>query len=203
VLSIALGIAVRRVALFGVSFALGAFFAGMILSESELSHQAAQETLPLRDAFAVLFFVSVGMLLDPVVLMDQFWPLLATLGIILFGKSVAAFAIVRLFRYPKATALVISASLAQIGEFSFILAGLGLALGVLSGAGAGPGPGRRHHLDPAQSGRSSSCSTALRPRKRRRAKFRKRRCPRSRADTDVADRPLHRGRSWPGGQRHR
>jgi CPA2 family monovalent cation:H+ antiporter-2 len=130
VLSIALGIAFGASALFGVSFALGAFFAGMILSESELSHQAAQETLPLRDAFAVLFFVSVGMLLDPVVLMDQFWPLLATLGIILFGKSVAAFVIVRLFRYPKATALVISASLAQIGEFSFILAGLGLALGV-------------------------------------------------------------------------
>jgi K+:H+ antiporter len=131
VLSIALGIAFGASALFGVSFALGAFFAGMILSESELSHQAAQETLPLRDAFAVLFFVSVGMLLDPVVLMDQFWPLLATLGIILFGKSVAAFVIVRLFRHPKATALVISASLAQIGEFSFILAGLGLTLGIL------------------------------------------------------------------------
>ena len=131
VLSIALGIAFGASALFGVSFALGAFFAGMILSESALSHQAAQETLPLRDAFAVLFFVSVGMLLDPVVLMEQFWPLLATLGIILFGKSVAAFVIVRLFRHPRATALVISASLAQIGEFSFILAGLGLALGVL------------------------------------------------------------------------
>ena len=131
VLSIALGIAFGASALFGVSFALGAFFAGMILSESELSHQAAQETLPLRDAFAVLFFVSVGMLLDPVVLMEQFWPLLATLGIILFGKSVAAFVIVRLFRHPRATALVISASLAQIGEFSFILAGLGLGLGIL------------------------------------------------------------------------
>jgi CPA2 family monovalent cation:H+ antiporter-2 len=131
VLSIALGIAFGASALFGVSFALGAFFAGMILSESELSHQAAQETLPLRDAFAVLFFVSVGMLLDPVVLMEQFWPLLATLGIILFGKSIAAFVIVRLFRHPRATALVISASLAQIGEFSFILAGLGLGLGIL------------------------------------------------------------------------
>ncbi|MBA4098847.1 MAG: Kef family K(+) transporter [Rhodospirillum sp.] len=131
VLSIALGIAFGASILFGVSFALGAFFAGMILSESELSHQAAQETLPLRDAFAVLFFVSVGMLLDPVVLVEQFWPLLATLGIILFGKSVAAFVIVRLFRHPKATALVISASLAQIGEFSFILAGLGLGLGIL------------------------------------------------------------------------
>src|SRR6185295_4015012 len=90
VLSIALGIAFGASALFGVSFALGAFFAGMILSESVLSHQAAQETLPLRDAFAVLFFVSVGMLLDPTILVDQFWPLLATLAIILFGKSVAA-----------------------------------------------------------------------------------------------------------------
>ena len=131
VLSIALGIAFGASVLFGVSFALGAFFAGMILSESELSHQAAQETLPLRDAFAVLFFVSVGMLLDPVVLMEQFWLLLATLGIILFGKSVAAFVIVRLFGHPTSTALVISASLAQIGEFSFILAGLGLTLGIL------------------------------------------------------------------------
>ena len=131
VLAIALGIAFGAAALFGVSFALGAFFAGMILSESELSQQAAEETLPLRDAFAVLFFVSVGMLLDPVVLMEEFWPLLATLIIILFGKSVAAFVIVRVFGHPKSTALVISASLAQIGEFSFILAGLGLSLGVL------------------------------------------------------------------------
>ncbi|HEU4827059.1 MAG TPA: cation:proton antiporter, partial [Dongiaceae bacterium] len=111
VLSIALGIAFGAAALFGVSFALGAFFAGMILSESELSHQAAQETLPLRDAFAVLFFVSVGMLLDPAILVDQLWPLLGTLAIILFGKSVAAFLIVRAFRHSKDTALVISASL--------------------------------------------------------------------------------------------
>jgi len=131
VLSIALGIAFGAAALFGVSFALGAFFAGMILSESELSHQAAQETLPLRDAFAVLFFVSVGMLLDPTILVVQFWPLLATMAIILFGKSAAAFVIVRAFGHPKGTALIISASLAQIGEFSFILAGLGLTLGIL------------------------------------------------------------------------
>jgi CPA2 family monovalent cation:H+ antiporter-2 len=131
VLSIALGIAFGAAALFGVSFALGAFFAGMVLSESELSHQAAQETLPLRDAFAVLFFVSVGMLLDPTILVDQFWPLLAAMAIILLGKSFAAFVIVRLFRHPIGTALVISASLAQIGEFSFILAGLGVALGIL------------------------------------------------------------------------
>jgi CPA2 family monovalent cation:H+ antiporter-2 len=131
VLSIALGIAFGAATLFDVSFALGAFFAGMVLSESELSHQAAQETLPLRDAFAVLFFVSVGMLLDPVILANQFWPLLATMIVVLFGKSAAAFLIVRLFGHPKATALVISASLAQIGEFSFILAGLGLGLGIL------------------------------------------------------------------------
>lgn len=132
VLSIALGIAFGAALLFGVSFALGAFFAGMILSESELSHQAAQETLPLRDAFAVLFFVSVGMLLDPATLLDQFWLLLATLLIITLGKSAAAFAIVRAFGHPRRTAFVISASLAQIGEFSFILAGLGVSLGLLS-----------------------------------------------------------------------
>jgi CPA2 family monovalent cation:H+ antiporter-2 len=131
VLSIALGIAFGAALLFDVSFALGAFFAGMILSESELSHQAAQETLPLRDAFAVLFFVSVGMLLDPATLLEQFWLLLATLFIIIIGKSVAAFLIVRAFRYPLRTALVISASLAQIGEFSFILASLGAGLGLL------------------------------------------------------------------------
>lgn len=131
VLSIALGIAFGAAELFDVSFALGAFFAGMILSESELSHQAAQETLPLRDAFAVLFFVSVGMLLDPAILLEQFWLLLATLLIITVGKSVAAFWIVRAFGHPKSTALVISASLAQIGEFSFILAGLGASLGLL------------------------------------------------------------------------
>jgi CPA2 family monovalent cation:H+ antiporter-2 len=131
VLAIALGIAFGSSALFGVSFALGAFFAGMILSESELSHQAAEETLPLRDAFAVLFFVSVGMLLNPAILLDQFWPLLGTLAIVLVGKSAAAFVIVRVFRHPPAVALVIAASLAQIGEFSFILAGLGLALGLL------------------------------------------------------------------------
>ncbi len=131
VLSIALGIAFGAALLFGVSFALGAFFAGMILSESELSHQAAQESLPLRDAFAVLFFVSVGMLLDPATLLDQFWLLLATLLIVTLGKSAAAFLIVRAFGHARRTALIISASLAQIGEFSFILAGLGLSLGLL------------------------------------------------------------------------
>ncbi len=131
VLAIALGVALGASVLFDVSFALGAFFAGMILSESELSQRAAQETLPLRDAFAVLFFVSVGMLVDPMIVFREPLPLLATLFIIVFGKSVAAYFIVRMFGYPKSHALTISASLAQIGEFSFILAGLGVTLSLL------------------------------------------------------------------------
>jgi CPA2 family monovalent cation:H+ antiporter-2 len=131
VLAIALGFAFGSAQLFGVSFALGAFFAGMILSESELSQRATKETLPLRDAFAVLFFVSVGMLFDPSIIVRDFWPVLATVAIIVVGKSLAALAIVRAFGHPMSTALTISASLAQIGEFSFILAGLGVALGVL------------------------------------------------------------------------
>lgn len=131
VLAIALGVAFGAAILFDVSFALGAFFAGMILSESELSHRAAQETLPLRDAFAVLFFVSVGMLVDPAIILRDPLALLATVFIIVLGKSVAAFAIVRMFRYSHDTALTISASLAQIGEFSFILAGLGVSLALL------------------------------------------------------------------------
>ncbi len=131
VLAIALGMAAGASYLFGVSLALGAFFAGMILSESELSHRAAQESLPLRDAFAVLFFVSVGMLFDPAILIENPWPVIATVFIILVGKSLAAFLIVVAFRRPVSTALTISASLAQIGEFSFILAGLGIALNLL------------------------------------------------------------------------
>ncbi|MGE0061611.1 MAG: YbaL family putative K(+) efflux transporter [Xanthobacteraceae bacterium] len=131
VLAIALGVAFAAASLFGVSFALGAFFAGMVMSESELSQRAANETLPLRDAFSVLFFVSVGMLFDPAIVVRDFWPVLVTVLIIVFGKSVAAFAIVRLFGYPTPTALMISVSLAQIGEFSFILAGLGVALGLM------------------------------------------------------------------------
>ena len=131
VLAIALGFAFGAAKLFGVSFALGAFFAGMILSESELSQRAAEETLPLRDAFAVLFFVSVGMLFDPWIIVRDFWPVIATFLIIVIGKSAAALAIVLAFGYPLRTALTISASLAQIGEFSFILAGLGVLLGVL------------------------------------------------------------------------
>jgi CPA2 family monovalent cation:H+ antiporter-2 len=131
VLAIALGVAFAAASLFGVSFALGAFFAGMVMSESELSQRAASETLPLRDAFAVLFFVSVGMLFDPTILLHDPLPILAAVLIILFGKSAAAFLIVRLFGYPTSTALMISASLAQIGEFSFILAGLGVSLELL------------------------------------------------------------------------
>lgn len=131
VLAIALGVAFASAYLFDVSFALGAFFAGMILGESELSHEAAEETVPLRDAFAVLFFVSIGMLFDPRVLVEQPLGVAATLLIIVLGKSIAAFLIVRLFGHPSGTALTVSASLAQIGEFSFILAGLGVALKVL------------------------------------------------------------------------
>ncbi|UDL88319.1 Kef family K(+) transporter [Mesorhizobium sp. PAMC28654] len=131
VLAIALGVAFGAAKLFGVSLALGAFFAGMIMSESELSHRAAEESLPLRDAFSVLFFVSVGMLFDPFSLISNGWPILATLVIIVLGKSLAAFVIVLAFGYPIATALMISASLAQIGEFSFILAELGVGLNLL------------------------------------------------------------------------
>lgn len=128
VLAIALGIAYGSAVLFGVSFALGAFFAGMILNESELSHEAAENSLPLRDAFAVLFFVSVGMLFNPMILLQEPLTVLATFLVIVFGKSVAAYLIVRAFGHPNSTALVIAASLAQIGEFSFILIGLGIGL---------------------------------------------------------------------------
>ncbi|WP_419319582.1 YbaL family putative K(+) efflux transporter [Caulobacter sp. ErkDOM-E] len=135
VLAMALGVAFGSAALFGVSFALGAFFAGMIMAESELSQQAANETLPLRDAFAVLFFVSIGMLFDPMVLIREPLAVLATLAIIVVGKSIAALIIVLAFRRPMSTALTISVSLAQIGEFSFILAGLGVSLKLLPEAG--------------------------------------------------------------------
>ncbi|KQX19986.1 MULTISPECIES: YbaL family putative K(+) efflux transporter [unclassified Sphingomonas] len=131
VLAIALGVAFGAAMLFGVSFALGAFFAGMILAESPLSQRAANETLPLRDAFAVLFFVSVGMLFNPHVLTDEPIALLGTVAIIVVGKSVAAWAIVLAFRHSGATALTIAASLAQIGEFSFILATMGHELALI------------------------------------------------------------------------
>ena len=131
VVAVAVGIAYGSAELFGVSFALGAFFAGMAMRESDLSHRAAQESLPLRDAFSVLFFVSVGMLFDPQVLIRQPLQVLAVVAIIVFGKSLAAFLLVLAFRYPLNTALTVSASLAQIGEFSFILAALGVSLGLL------------------------------------------------------------------------
>ena len=131
VLAIALGVALGASEFFGVSFALGAFFAGMIMGESELSQQAANETLPLRDAFAVLFFVSVGMLFDPMTLVRDPWPLLGALAIVVIGKSVAAVLIMSMFKQPRDSSALIAASLAQIGEFSFILAGLGAGLGML------------------------------------------------------------------------
>jgi CPA2 family monovalent cation:H+ antiporter-2 len=131
VVAAAVSIAYGATKLFGVSFALGAFFAGMVLRESQFSHRAAEETLPLRDAFAVLFFVSVGMLFNPMVLFEQPLRVLAVVGIIVIGKSLAAALLVLLLRYPLHTALTVSASLAQIGEFSFILIALGMALGVM------------------------------------------------------------------------
>ena len=137
VLAVALGIAVGAAWLFDVSFALGAFFAGMVVNSSDLSHQAATDALPLQDAFAVLFFVAVGMLFDPAILVEQPLRLLAVVLIILLGKSLAAFLIVLALRYPAHTALTISASLAQIGEFSFILAALGVSLGLLPQEGQG------------------------------------------------------------------
>ncbi|GHC09138.1 YbaL family putative K(+) efflux transporter [Thermomonas carbonis] len=127
VLAIALGVAFGAAYLFDVSFALGAFFAGMLLNESELSHKAAADSLPMRDAFAVLFFVSVGMLFNPAILVEQPLLVLATVAIIVFGNALVGYTIVRLLRLPKLTGLTISASLSQIGEFSFILAGLGLS----------------------------------------------------------------------------
>ena len=130
-LAIAMGIAYGSASLFGVSFALGAFFAGVVLNESELSHDAAENSLPLREAFAVLFFFSVGCLFDPEILLEQPLAVLTTVAVIVFGKSIAATLIVLAYRRPLSVALTIAASLAQIGEFSFILASLGLSLKLL------------------------------------------------------------------------
>ena len=135
VLAIALGVAFASAELFGVSFALGAFFAGMILAESQLSQQAAQETMPLRDAFAVLFFVSVGMLFDPAILIRQPGPVLATFLIVVAGNAIVAAGIILALGYPLRKALIIGAALSQIGEFSFILAGLGVDLQLLPPTG--------------------------------------------------------------------
>ncbi len=131
VLAIAMGIAYGSAALFGVSFALGAFFAGVVLNESEFSHRAAANSLPLQDAFAILFFVSVGMLFDPSIVVREPFAVIAVLLVIVLGKSIAALGVVVALGYPVATALTVSASLAQIGEFSFILAGLGKSAGLL------------------------------------------------------------------------
>src|SRR5690606_10846544 len=132
VMAAGVGIAYAAGVIFGVSCALGAFFAGMVMRESEFAHRAADESLPFRDAFAVLFFVSVGMLFDPALLWEEPLRILTVIFIIIIGKSIAAFGLVLIFRYPLNTALTVSASLAQIGEFSFILAGMGVALGLLS-----------------------------------------------------------------------
>lgn len=135
VVAAAVGVAYGSAKLFGVSFALGAFFAGMMMRESDFAHRAAEESLPLRDAFSVLFFVSVGMLFEPQVLLQEPGKVLAVAVIIMVGKTVAAILLVLAFRYPLNTALTVGASLAQIGEFSFILAGLGISLGLLPKAG--------------------------------------------------------------------
>jgi len=135
VVATAIGIAYGAALLFSVSFALGAFFAGMVMRESEFSHRAAEESLPLRDAFSVLFFVSVGMLFEPAILADEPLRVLLVVAIIMFGKTLAALALVIVFRYPLNTALTVAVSLAQIGEFSFILAGLGLTLGLIPAQG--------------------------------------------------------------------
>jgi monovalent cation:H+ antiporter-2, CPA2 family len=131
VIALALGVAFGSAKLFGVSFALGAFFAGVVVNESDLSHRAAKDLQPLQDAFTVLFFVAVGMLFDPWILIRQPLQILAVLAIIVVGKSLAAFGIVRALGESTRTALIVSAALAQIGEFSFILAGLGANLGLL------------------------------------------------------------------------
>jgi len=131
VLVLALGIAVGSAELFGASMALGAFLAGMVVGQSEFSLRAAAEALPMRDAFAVLFFVSVGMLFDPHYLITEPSLIAATLAIVLLGKPLAALVITLIFKYPLRVALTIAIALAQIGEFSFILAALGKSLGIL------------------------------------------------------------------------
>ena len=135
VVALALGVAFGSAKLFGVSFALGAFFAGVVVNESDLSHRAAKDLQPIQDAFTVLFFVAMGMLFDPSIMVRQPFQVLAVLAIIVFGKSLAAFGIVRVLGGSTQTALIVSAALAQIGEFSFILAALGVKLGLLPAEG--------------------------------------------------------------------
>jgi len=136
VIAAAVGIAYGSAVLFGVSFALGAFFAGVVLNESDLSHKAAANTLPLQDAFAVLFFISVGMLFDPTIIVREPMMLAGVMLLILFGKAIIALAIVMIMGYPMSTGIYVSAALAQVGEFSFILAGLGIAFGLMPPEGA-------------------------------------------------------------------
>jgi CPA2 family monovalent cation:H+ antiporter-2 len=135
VVAAAIGISFEAAELFGLSFALGAFFAGVVVGESDHSHRAETELLPLQDAFTALFFVAMGMLFDPSILIRQPLQVLAVVAIVVLGKSVGAFLIIRALRYPIGTAFLIAASLAQIGEFSFILAELGIALRILSTQG--------------------------------------------------------------------
>jgi CPA2 family monovalent cation:H+ antiporter-2 len=137
VVALAVGIAYGSARLFGASLALGAFVAGMVINESDLSHRAAKDLLPLQDAFAALFFVAVGMLFDPAILVERPLQVLVVVAIVVLGKSAAAFGIVRLLRRDRRTAASIAAALSQIGEFSFILAGLGIALGALPPEGLG------------------------------------------------------------------
>lgn len=131
VVAAALGIAFGAAELFGVSYALGAFLAGLVISESDHSHRAAEDSLPLQDAFGVLFFVSVGMLFDPAILINEPVKLLEVLALVIVGKALTTGVIVLLYRYPWATALTLGASLAQIGEFSFVIAAMGVGLGLL------------------------------------------------------------------------
>ncbi len=133
--ALALGVAYASAELFGVSYALGAFFAGMVISESDSSHRAAKDLQPLQDAFSALFFVAIGMLFDPMSLIRQPLQILATVALIILGKSLIAFGVAIVFRCPPRTALTVSAALAQIGEFSFILAALGVQLGLLPAEG--------------------------------------------------------------------
>ena len=135
VVAVALGVAYGAAGLFDVSFALGAFFAGMVINESDHSHRAAAESQPIQDAFAVLFFVSVGMLLNPQILVRHPLQVLTVLAIIYLGNSLSACLIVKAFRYPRGTAFTVAAALAQIGEFSFILAELSMTLGILPAEG--------------------------------------------------------------------
>lgn len=135
VFAMALGIAFSASKLFGISFALGAFFAGMMIRESDMNHEVANRALPFQDAFAVLFFVSIGMLFDPVILLEQPLKVTAVSAIILLGNFLVPFGIVMAFGYPLKTGLLVSSGLAQIGEFSFILVSVGLAYGLLSDEG--------------------------------------------------------------------